>query len=87
MHPLNVENFVELKKKTSILIASGERIYTRQDSARSLRSGSWMWYSRTCACAAVCPGEEDLRYGVALRRECSDPCVRQPDFKGGGSAD
>lgn len=30
VHPLNVENFVELKKKTSIPIASGERIYTRQ---------------------------------------------------------
>lgn len=28
-HPLNVENFVEIKKKTSIPLASGERIYNR----------------------------------------------------------
>ncbi len=28
-HPLNVENFVEIKKKTNIPLASGERIYTR----------------------------------------------------------
>jgi len=30
IHPLNVESFAELKKKTLIPIASGERIYTRQ---------------------------------------------------------
>ena len=30
MHPLNPENFAELKKKTRNPIASGERIYTRQ---------------------------------------------------------
>lgn len=30
IHPLNVESFVELKKKTSIPVASGERIYNRQ---------------------------------------------------------
>ena len=29
-HPLNVENFVQIKQKTNIPIASGERIYTRQ---------------------------------------------------------
>ena len=29
-HPLNIENFAEIKKKTSIPIATGERIYTRQ---------------------------------------------------------
>jgi L-alanine-DL-glutamate epimerase-like enolase superfamily enzyme len=29
-HSLNVENFVEIKKKTDIPIAAGERIYTRQ---------------------------------------------------------
>lgn len=28
-HPLNVENFTEIKKKTSIPLASGERIYMR----------------------------------------------------------
>lgn len=28
-HPLNVENFVEIKKKTDIPLASGERIYNR----------------------------------------------------------
>lgn len=28
-HPLNVENFVEIKKKTDMSLASGERIYTR----------------------------------------------------------
>ena len=30
IHPLNVESFAELKKKTDIPIASGERIYNRQ---------------------------------------------------------
>ena len=30
IHPLNAESFVELKKKTRIPIASGERIYNRQ---------------------------------------------------------
>ncbi len=29
-HSLNVENFVEIKKKTSIPLAAGERIFTRQ---------------------------------------------------------
>ena len=29
-HPLNVENFVEIKNKVNIPLASGERIYTRQ---------------------------------------------------------
>ncbi|MFA7067477.1 MAG: mandelate racemase/muconate lactonizing enzyme family protein [Acidaminococcaceae bacterium] len=29
-HPLNTENFTEIKKKTNIPIATGERIYTRQ---------------------------------------------------------
>ena len=29
-HPLNIENFVEIKKKTNIPLATGERVYTRQ---------------------------------------------------------
>lgn len=29
-HPLNVENFAQIKSKTSIPIATGERLYTRQ---------------------------------------------------------
>lgn len=29
-HPLNVENFTQIKQKTSIPIATGERLYTRQ---------------------------------------------------------
>ena len=30
VHPLNIENYAEVKKSTRIPIASGERIYTRQ---------------------------------------------------------
>lgn len=29
-HPLNVENFTQIKQKTSVPIATGERLYTRQ---------------------------------------------------------
>ena len=29
VHPLNVESFVEIRKKVNIPLASGERIYTR----------------------------------------------------------